>query len=175
MFLTISLRNFLLFLRCEKWQMKLNPFHLSLSVHNAFIKSNDVYKFCTNWLKVRTTTDENDNYRIYNNVKFWVVEESVGVRIQNKYFNFCLASFCHISAYFGYWLRCEISYYRFLRWIYLQYPKKTGNGREKKVTKVQIDITISCICGPKVINRAYHLTIIDDITVKCTLRYEDSI
>ena len=52
-----------------------------------------------------------------------------------------------------------------LRWIYLQYPKKTGNGRKKKVTKVQIDITISCKCGPKVINRAYHLAIIDDITV----------
>ena len=124
-------------------------------------KSNDVYKFCTNWLKVRTATDENDNYRVYNNVKFWVVEESVGVRIQNKYFNFCLArfdTFLHIFV-IDYDVRYPIIGQR---WIYLQYPRKTGNGRKKKVTKIQIDIIISCRCGQDIIKD--FLTVCSDIT-----------
>ena len=129
------------------------------------IKSNDVYKVmlqigvkCVQQIKMMIMKFTKRSYcELLKKALVWEYRISIVTSVWR--------AFCHISAYFCNWLRCEISYYRYLRWIYLQYPKKTGNGREKKVTKVQIDITISCNCGPKVISRAYPLAVINDITL----------
>ena len=128
---------------------------------NSFYKKQwRVQSYVTNWCKVRTT-NKNDDHEVHKKVILWVVEESVGVRIQNKYFNFCLArfdTFLHIFV-IDYDVRYPIIGQR---WIYLQYPRKTGNGRKKKVTKIQIDIIISCRCGQNIIKNC--LAVCNDIT-----------
>ena len=108
------------------------------------IKSNDVYKVmlqigvkCVQQIKMMIMKFTKRSYcELLKKALVWEYRISIVTSVWR--------AFCHISAYFCNWLRCEISYYRYLRWIYLQYPKKTGNGRKKKVTKIWADITKSC-------------------------------
>ena len=94
MFLTISLRIFLVFLRCEKWQMKLNHFHLSLSVHNAFIKKQwrvqILYKLVksaySNWWKRQFTTMS--NFELLKKALVWEYRISILTSVWRAFVTF---------------------------------------------------------------------------------------